>query len=82
MINRCSPNFRKKWKFGVEVTDPANNYAGTKWRWYGKDTTENGVSYKAKTLVLEDGFSHVTDSDNYRVGIALPDGATLIVAGN
>lgn len=74
--------FRKKWKFGVEVTDPANNYAGTNWRWYGKDTTENGVSYKAKTLVLEDGFSHVTDSEACRVGIALPDGATLIVAGD
>ena len=82
MMDFRDSNFRKKWKFGVEVTDPANNYAGTKWRWYGKDTTENGVSYKAKTLVLEDGFSHVTDSDNYRVGIALPDGATLIVAGN
>ena len=82
MMDFRDSKFRKKWKFGVEVTDPANNYAGTKWRWYGKDTTENGVSYKAKTLVLEDGFSHVTDSDNYRVGIALPDGATLIVAGN
>ena len=82
MMDFRASKFRKKWKFGVEVTDPANNYAGTKWRWYGKDTTENGVSYKAKTLVLEDGFSHVTDSDTYRVGIALPDGATLIVAGN
>ena len=82
MMDFRDSKFRKKWKFGVEVTDPANNYAGTKWRWYGKDTTENGVSYKAKTLVLEDGFSHVTDSDTYRVGIALPDGATLIVAGN
>lgn len=82
MMDFRDSQFRKKWKFGVEVTDPANNYAGTKWRWYGKDTTENGVSYKAKTLVLEDGFSHVTDSDTYRVGIALPDGATLIVAGN
>ena len=82
MMDFRDSKFRKKWKFGVEVTDPANNYAGTNWRWYGKDTTENGVSYKAKTLVLEDGFSHVTDSDNYRVGIALPDGATLIVAGN
>ena len=82
MMDFRDSKFRKKWKFGVEVTNPANNYAGTKWRWYGKDTTENGVSYKAKTLVLEDGFSHVTDSDTYRVGIALPDGATLIVAGN
>ena len=82
MMDFRDSKYRKIWKFGVEVTDPANNYAGTKWRWYGKDTTENGVSYKAKTLVLEDGFSHVTDSDNYRVGIALPDGATLIVAGN
>ncbi|MBP1580765.1 MAG: hypothetical protein J6B57_11825, partial [Oscillospiraceae bacterium] len=82
MMDFRDSKFRKKWKFGVEVTDPANNYAGTNWRWYGKDTTENGVSYKAKTLVLEDGFSHVTDSDTYRVGIALPDGATLIVAGN
>lgn len=82
MMDFRDSKFRKKWKFGVEVTDPANNYAGTKWRWYGKDTTENGVSYKAKTLVLEDGFSHVTDSNTYRVGIALPDGATLIVAGN
>lgn len=82
MMDFRDSKFRKKWKFGVEVTDPANNYAGIKWRWYGKDTTENGVSYKAKTLVLEDGFSHVTDSDTYRVGIALPDGATLIVAGN
>ena len=82
MMDFRASKFRKKWKFGVEVTDPANNYAGPKWRWYGKDTTENGVSYKAKTLVLEDGFSHVTDSDTYRVGIALPDGATLIVAGN
>ena len=82
MMDFRDSKFRKKWKFGVEVTDPANNYVGTKWRWYGKDTTENGVSYKAKTLVLEDGFSHVTDSDNYRVGIALPDGATLIIAGN
>ena len=82
MMDFRDSKYRKIWKFGVEVTDPANNYAGTNWRWYGKDTTENGVSYKAKTLVLEDGFSHVTDSDNYRVGIALPDGATLIVAGN
>ena len=82
MMDFRDSKYRKIWKFGVEVTDPANNYAGTKWRWYGKDTTENGVSYKAKTLVLEDGFSHVTDSDTYRVGIALPDGATLIVAGN
>ena len=82
MMDFRDSQFRKKWKFGVEVTDPANNYAGTKWRWYGKDTTENGVSYKAKTLVLEDGFSHVTDSEACRVGIALPDGATLIVAGN
>ena len=82
MMDFRDSKYRKIWKFGVEVTDPANNYAGIKWRWYGKDTTENGVSYKAKTLVLEDGFSHVTDSYNYRVGIALPDGATLIVAGN
>lgn len=82
MMDFRDSQFRKKWKFGVEVTDPANNYAGTNWRWYGKDTTENGVSYKAKTLVLEDGFSHVTDSEACRVGIALPDGATLIVAGN
>ena len=82
MMDFRDSKFRKKWKFGVEVTDPANNYAGTNWRWYGKDTTENGVSYKAKTLVLEDGFSHVTDSEACRVGIALPDGATLIVAGN
>ena len=82
MMDFRDSNFRKKWKFGVEVTDPANNYAGTNWRWYGKDTTENGVSYKAKTLVLEDGFSHVTDSEACRVGIALPDGATLIVAGD
>ena len=82
MMDFRNSKYRKIWKFGVEVTDPANNYAGTKWRWYGKDTTENGVSYKAKTLVLEDGFSHVTDSDTYRVGIALPDGATLIVAGD
>lgn len=82
MMDFRDSKYRKIWKFGVEVTDPANNYAGPKWRWYGKDTTENGVSYKAKTLVLEDGFSHVTDSNTYRVGIALPDGATLIVAGN
>ena len=82
MMDFRDSKFRKKWKFGVEVTDPANNYAGTNWRWYGKDTTENGVSYKAKTLVLEDGFSHVTDSEACRVGIALPDGATLIVAGD
>ena len=82
MMDFRNSKYRKIWKFGVEVTDPANNYAGTKWRWYGKDTTENGVSYKAKTLVLEDGFSHVTDSEACRVGIALPDGATLIVAGN
>ena len=82
MMDFRDSNFRKKWKFGVEVTDPANNYAGTNWRWYGKDTTENGVSYKAKTLVLEDGFSHVTDSEACRIGIALPDGATLIVAGD
>ena len=82
MMDFRDSKYRKIWKFGVEVTNPANNYAGTKWRWYGKDTTENGVSYKAKTLVLEDGFSHVTDSDTYRVGIALPDGATLIVAGD
>ena len=82
MMDFRDSEFRKKWKFGVEVTDPANNYAGTNWRWYGKDTTENGVSYKAKTLVLEDGFSHVTDSEACRVGIALPDGATLIVAGD
>ena len=82
MMDFRDSRFRKKWKFGVEVTDPANNYAGTNWRWYGKDTTENGVSYKAKTLVLEDGFSHVTDSEACRVGIALPDGATLIVAGD
>ena len=82
MMDFRDSQYRKKWKFGVEVTDPANNYVGPKWRWYGKDTTENGVSYKAKTLVLEEGFSHVTDSDTYRVGIALPDGATLIVAGN
>ena len=82
MMDFRDSKYRKIWKFGVEVTDPANNYAGIKWRWYGKDTTENGVSYKAKTLVLEDGFSHVTDSNTYRVGIALPDGATLIVAGN
>ena len=32
--------------------------------------------------MLEDGFSHVTDSEACRVGIALPDGATLIVAGD
>lgn len=82
MMDFRDSQFRKKWKFGVEVTDPVNNYAGTNWRWYGKDTTENGVSYKAKTLVLEDGFSHVTDSEACRVGIALPDGATLIVAGD
>ena len=82
MMDFRDSKFRKKWKFGVEVTDPANNYAGTNWRWYGKDTTENGVSYKAKTLVLEDGFSHVTDSEACRIGIALPDGATLIVAGD
>ena len=82
MMDFRDSRFRKKWKFGVEVTDPANNYAGTNWRWYGKDTTENGVSYKAKTLVLEKGFSHVTDSEACRVGIALPDGATLIVAGD
>lgn len=82
MMDFRDSRFRKKWKFGVEVTDPANNYAGTNWRWYGKDTTENGVSYKAKTLVLEDGFSHVTDSEACRVGIALPDGATLIIAGD
>ncbi len=82
MMDFRDSKFRKKWKFGVEVTDPANNYAGTNWRWYGKDTTENGVSYKAKTLVLEDGFSHVTDSAVCRVGIALPDGATLIIAGD
>lgn len=82
MMDFRDSKYRKIWKFGVEVTDPANNYAGIKWRWYGKDTTENGVSYKAKTLVLEDGFSHVTDSNTYRVGIALPDGATLIVAGD
>ncbi len=82
MMDFRDSKYRKIWKFGVEVTDPANNYAGTKWRWYGKDTTENGVSYKAKTLVLEKGFSHVTYSDTYRVGIALPDGATLIVAGD
>mgnify|MGYP001041265305 CR=1 FL=1 len=82
MMDFRDSKFRKKWKFGVEVTDPANNYAGTNWRWYGKDTTENGVSYKAKTLVLEDGFSHVTDSEACRVGIALPDGATLIIAGD
>ena len=82
MMDFRDSKFRKKWKFGVEVTDPANNYAGTNWRWYGKDTTENGVSYKAKTLVLEDGFSHVTNSEACRVGIALPDGATLIVAGD
>ena len=82
MMDFRDSRFRKKWKFGVEVTDPANNYAGTNWRWYGKDTTENGVSYKAKTLVLEDGFSHVTDSEACRVGIALPDGSTLIVAGD
>ena len=82
MMDFRNSKYRKIWKFGVEVTDPANNYAGPKWRWYGKDTTENGVSYKAKTLVLEDGFSHVTDSEACRVGIALPDGATLIVAGN
>ncbi len=82
MMDFRDSKFRKKWKFGVEVTDPANNYAGTNWRWYGKDTTENGVSYKAKTLVLEKGFSHVTDSEACRVGIALPDGATLIVAGD
>ena len=82
MMDFRDSQFRKKWKFGVEVTDPANNYAGTNWKWYGKDTTENGVSYKAKTLVLEDGFSHVTNSEACRVGIALPDGATLIVAGD
>lgn len=82
MMDFRDSQYRKKWKFGVEVTDPANNYAGTNWRWYGKDTTENGVSYKAKTLVLEDGFSHVTDSEACRIGIALPDGATLIVAGD
>ena len=82
MMDFRDSQFRKKWKFGVEVTDPANNYAGTNWRWYGKDTTENGVSYKAKTLVLEDGFSHVTDSEACRIGIALPDGATLIIAGD
>lgn len=82
MMDFRDSQFRKIWKFGVEVTDPANNYAGTNWRWYGKDTTENGVSYKAKTLVLEDGFSHVTDSEACRVGIALPDGATLIIAGD
>ena len=82
MMDFRDSKFRKKWKFGVEVPAPANNYAGTNWRWYGKDTTENGVSYKAKTLVLEDGFSHVTDSEACRVGIALPDGATLIVAGD
>ena len=32
--------------------------------------------------MLEDGFSHVTDSEACRVGIALPDGATLIIAGD
>lgn len=32
MMDFRNSKYRKIWKFGVEVTDPANNYAGTKWR--------------------------------------------------
>lgn len=78
MMDFRDSSFRSNWKYGADFTDPSQNYDGAGWRWYGSDTTENGVSYKAKTLVLEDGFSFATSSN---IGIALPDGATLITEG-
>ena len=78
MMDFRASSFRSNWKYGADFTDPSQNYAGAGWRWYGSDTTENGVSYKAKTLVLEDGFSFATSSN---IGIALPDGSTLITEG-
>ncbi len=78
MMDFRDSSFRSNWKYGADFTDPSQNYDGAGWRWYGSDTTENGVSYKAKTLVLEDGFSFATSS---YIGIALPDGATIITEG-